>query len=78
MRVLHAICPDCLVMRSWHIETILCQVELDCIAQCTCVMCGKREAISFKLPDNKYNPIKGNAYVVEDNEPQPATPKPTI
>lgn len=76
MRKLHAICPDCLVMRSWHIETILCQVELDCIAQCTCVMCGKRESISFKLPDNKYTPIQGIAYDIEDDEVQNETSKP--
>lgn len=76
MRKLHAVCTACACMRSWEIQTVLSQYGNLCLADCTCVMCGDRQLISFKLETQEYSKITAKGYKVPDEEKQQETPKP--
>jgi hypothetical protein len=76
MRKLHAVCINCACMRSWEIQTVLSQYGNLCIGDCTCVMCGDRQLISFKLEPQVYSKITAKGYEIPDEEKQQETPKP--
>ena len=64
-------------MRSWEIQTVLSQYGNLCIGDCTCVMCGDRQLISFKLETQEYDKLTAKGYEEKPDEDKPhETPKP--